>query len=496
MNGNEEQPRPPSPNGASQATPIELSAEQIAALQAVTTQVGDQAAERIVELTVGRAEELRALFNGVAVVIDDQVHDPSSNISTLVKQIEDGGGNVVKLTDLPGDKYDFGNFVGVSFFVLDWQLRQTLYGDADEEPVRLRISADFERGEVERKVEFLTKVMEHRLAPVFIFTSNDLDSVKTALRETHGLDADGEHSHIMVGSKNDVIEKQVFNVLVDWMHRRPSTYVLKTWERAYEKAKNDMFNDLYTKSVDWPVLLWKTFKDDSLPASDEMGRLITRIIFSRMTPFHINLDEFMTTEKPRDEAEETAYRKKLLAVLEAERFVRNSGLHKDSIAPGDVFKHQGDYWINIRPDCDCVDRDGKGVELYLLKGQVVPAAKLAGLFDPDFGVLRERDKEVVVFAMYDEKTIVFNMGKLEKKFWADLQEKRLGRLLPPYLTRLQQRYASYLQRPGLSRIPNEAVVLTKQQSGELTNVASSVAAVAPGAPRMLDGGSAPHSPGT
>lgn len=30
---------------------------------------------------------------------------------------------------------------------------------------------------------------------------------------------------------------------------------------------------------------------------------------------------------------------------------------------------------------------------------------------------------------------------------------RVGRLLPPFVTRVQQRYASYLQRPGMPRIP-------------------------------------------
>jgi len=39
----------------------------------------------------------------------------------------------------------------------------------------------------------------------------------------------------------------------------------------------------------------------------------------------------------------------------------------------------------------------------------------------------------------------------------DAMEHRIGRLLPPYLTRLQQRYSAYLQRPGLSRIPRAAL---------------------------------------
>jgi hypothetical protein len=375
---------------------------------------------------------------------------------------------------------------------LDWQLHQTIVAD-NGELAALRHSDAFERQELTRKISFLKQIMGHRLAPVFIFTNSDLESVKEALGDEEQLYADAERSHIMIGAKSAVIEKRVFDVLVDWIHKRPSAYVLKTWEREYEKAKNAMFNDLYTKSVDWPLLLWKTFKDDSLPASDEMGRLITRIIFSRMTPFHIDLDQFLTNERPRNGAQEIEYRKKLLAVLEAERFVRVDGLHKDSIAPGDVFKFpRGKYMINIRPDCDCIDRGADGeLELYLLKGRAPTAAQVAQMLDEDRGLLREGEAQVAVFSMYEERTVVFSMKELEKMKWAELKDKRIGRLLPPYLTRLQQRYASYLQRPGLSRIPREAIAPEPAAGAE--GVPSPASAAARAEPAASQPASAPGS---
>lgn len=433
---------------------------QVAADMPVDTAAVSASQQTALALTVERSTELRRLFNGVAVVIDDEVEKPNTEIATIIQLIHDGGGKVVTMTDLPNEDYDLSNFSGVSFFVLDWQLHQTVVEEGGE-LVPLRHSAAFERQELTRKIAFLKRIMEHRLAPVFIFTNSDLENVKEALREEEHLSADAERSHIMVGAKSDVIEKRVFDVLVEWIHKRPSAYVLKTWEREYEKAKNAMFKDLYTKSVDWPVLLWKTFKDDSLPASDEMGRLITRIIFSRMTPFHIDLDQFLTNDRPQDEAQELEYRKKLLAVLEAERFVRKDGLHEDSIAPGDVFKlPRQKYLINIRPDCDCIDRGADGeLELYLLQGSVLTPTQVSKMLDGERGILVEGEAQVAVFGMYEEKTIVFSMKELEKKTWAELKDKRIGRLLPPYLTRLQQRYASYLQRPGLSRIPPQAMAL-------------------------------------
>lgn len=51
---------------------------------------------------------------------------------------------------------------------------------------------------------------------------------------------------------------------------------------------------------------------------------------------------------------------------------------------------------------------------------------------------------------------MFKFRKLYTKKWQELKGIRVGRLLPPLLTRLQQRYSAYLQRPGLSRLPDAA----------------------------------------
>ena len=55
------------------------------------------------------------------------------------------------------------------------------------------------------------------------------------------------------------------------------------------------------------------------------------------------------------------------------------------------------------------------------------------------------------------KTVRFDFRKFQVKQFSDVKDQRIGRLLHPYLTRIQQRYALYLQRQGLPRIPEEAV---------------------------------------
>ena len=66
-----------------------------------------------------------------------------------------------------------------------------------------------------------------------------------------------------------------------------------------------------------------------------------------------------------------------------------------------------------------------------------------------------REEVWVVYAMFDGATfsVKFKDMKIMKVKNIEKDARRVGRLLPPFLTRVQQRYAAYLQRPGLPRIP-------------------------------------------
>ena len=74
------------------------------------------------------------------------------------------------------------------------------------------------------------------------------------------------------------------------------------------------------------------------------------------------------------------------------------------------------------------------------------------------------DSNAIVFCIDDQKTIDFRFKNLELKEFSELKDNRIGRLLPPYITLIQQRYALYLQRQGLPRIPEEAVKENNESS--------------------------------
>jgi hypothetical protein len=401
-----------------------------------------------------------ALFHGIAVMIDDQIEDKNASVQKIREEIEREGCHVVGLPELPTDK-GLANFREVAFFVLDWNLYGSKLQELSADEILVTPSGIENRNE-EEVVQFLRDLKKVRFAPVFIFTDEVVEDVVEKLKQYSDIYDEADPSHILVMSKSRVSDGGLFNILSDWMTKAPSVYVLKKWEKAYEKAKNEMFVDFYTKSPQWPMILWKNFDDDGMPPATLLGHIIGRNLVSRMAPFECDLSPFM---KIAEEAEkrDADYKTTVRKVLEGERYVADQALIPNAFEPGDIFLTPDGYFINIRPDCDCVARGSTKVdtlELYLLKGDEVKLSDLS--FDREYGLIPEQDNQSIAFPVHEGRAIKFKFKKIYTKKWREVKANRVGRLLPPFLTKLPQKFSSYLQRPGLSRLPGLALPLADQ----------------------------------
>jgi hypothetical protein len=408
-----------------------------------------------------------SLFHGIAVVIDDEIANAKSNIRTIQKQIESEGCHVVALADLP-EARQLANLRVASFFVVDWKLYGAALAESGE-VAAVAIPEGLREQKAAEMIQFLKNLRLVRCAPVFIFTNEPTTSIEERLKEHPDLYDENDPSHILVVSKEEVLAKGVLAVLSEWLDKAPSAYVLKRWETEYERAKNALFVDFYTRSTWWPLLLWNTFVEDRVPPSVELGALIGRNLLSRMMPFDFDLARYEAAFK-ESLREEAKYRQVLLKVLEGERFLPKEQLHANSIAAGDLFRDGKKYYVNIRPDCDCVARNGEGldeVELYVLRACKLTTSKVERLYNRKYKRMNESDAEVVIYPVYDGVGFSVQFKELSVQPWRALKEKRIGRLLPPTVTRLQQRYAAYLQRPGMTPLP-EAAVPIKAASEEVS----------------------------
>ena len=69
----------------------------------------------------------------------------------------------------------------------------------------------------------------------------------------------------------------------------------------------------------------------------------------------------------------------------------------------------------------------------------------------------EKSNKIFLPFIVSGKIIEFSLNEIVIMKWNSLKESRKGRLLPPYITRVQQQYSFYLQRQGLPAIPEKAI---------------------------------------
>ncbi|MDP8314871.1 MAG: hypothetical protein RAP70_07340 [Candidatus Celaenobacter antarcticus] len=396
------------------------------------------------------------LFRGIAVVIDDEIGKDDANINNLILQIKKKNMPYLTYKELPDDSI-IDNFEGISFLLLDWKLQA---GTLDEFVTEGVTAPDTIRQfGIDENIAFLKKLRESCFIPVFIFTNENKENIIQVLKD-NDLFQEGKPNYIFVERKNDLTgHTKLFKKIDDWIRKTPSIYVLAAWEKVYRSSKTKLFHDFYNLSPSWPNILWKSFADDGVNMSLELGEVITRNLYTRMNPF--SFDEKILKKHRGTPPDKNEVRK----VLEGERFIKAEGLHKDFIATGDIFKMSGGkFLLNIRPDCDCIpDRSiaeggADDVKLYLLQGSKITVAKEKKAFRKKYGNFEEADNQSIIFNIIDGRTYDFRYKDLIIKNWSEIKDRRIGRLLPPYITRIQQRYALYLQRQGLPRIPEIAVL--------------------------------------
>ena len=374
------------------------------------------------------------LFSGIGVVIDEAIHDDNqapNGIQKIVQSIESKHIPLLQFEDLPDDEV-ISKLHSISFLILDWNL-------SGVHPIP--------KATIDDNIVFLKKLKETCFIPLFIFSDEDPHTVEVALSE-NGITS--ENSPIFIKKKDelDTVEK-LFGEIESWLKTTPSIYVLKEWEKATREAKTIMLSELSSVHPFWPSVLTKAIQDDGGDKNWELmnslqNNLSYRIVFPEFDNDIISLEkEGITKEEVRK-------------ILECERFIPNNKL-PDYPFTGDIYLIEDNYYINIRPDCDII-REKK--DLYLLKGNVIEEAKINSGTDDKIvfsqGEFQEKINNCFV-AFVDGKILRFSLRKLYIKKWNEVKINRCGRLLPPFITRIQQKYSSYIQRQGLPSIPSQAI---------------------------------------
>lgn len=398
--------------------------------------------------------DIKELFSGVAVIIDDKINDEKGDdkILQIREKLKSEQIPFIEYEDIPSSEI-ISNFNNVSFVLLDWEL-------FDKPEPGMKIDEEIF---IKNNIDFIKNIKETTFVPIFIFSYLDPDAIVRKLSE-EGLYNDDSSNFIFVKKKDDLLSKddenKFFIEIGKWLNKTPSIYVLKEWGKALSKAKKELFWSFYDTNHYWPSVLQKSFKDDGSDVNYELGNFIFKNIMARTEPIRFD-EEILKLEGEQISKED------IRKVLEAERFIKK-GL-PDMPFTGDIFEYTVEgseekrYYLNIRPECDIAIRpNGTGnPNLYCLKGCIIDEARINSNNDDNIlfekGNFIEKSNNTYIPFIVDGKIIEFFFKEIKIKKWSGIKSTRIGRLLPPYITKVQQRYAFYLQRQGLPAIPKVAI---------------------------------------
>lgn len=433
--------------------------------------------------------DVEKLFNGIAVIVDNEIEDKTSAIYKIKELIEAKNIPVAVFSEVPQLEV-IPALASASFIILDWDYTN---GELEiEEGERLAMPGALAESEEERLIEFIKKLLSDVFVPVFIFTAKQPSTVIDSLKEASLWD-DEKTNRIFVKQKTEVdSEEELFTAISEWVKEMPSVYVLKEWEGVVRKAQSSMFNELYSYSPNWAKIIWDMLKADSRDNQREFGDFVTKQLTNRIAGYTFDEATINTSDDVCIE--------ELLSVVEGERYIRYTQPQLQAYT-GDLFLDSttNAYYLNIRAQCDLA-RTGDPM-LYLIKGKELSdediitedikltndqilhlsaktryslaelceicqneeeLIKLNGLFrayknDAFFtnGNIIGKKSEIIIACIAGKKALKFRLDIHQVKKYTQMKDKLIGRILPPYITQIQQNCANHIVREGIMPTPDE-----------------------------------------
>lgn len=435
--------------------------------------------------------DVEKLFQGIAVIFDDEISDSTSTIYKIKENIQRKNIPVAVYDKMPRPEI-IPSLSNASFVILDWDYTNSKLDVESSE--RLSIPTEFKTEQEQNLIQFISKLLCEVFIPVFIFTSKSVDSIKETLRDAD-LWNDNKENRIFIKQKNDISsDDQLFGAIEEWLKAMPSVYVLKEWEKKISKSKDAMFLELYGYSPNWVKIIWDMLKEDTVENHHEFGEFVTRNLNNRIESYAFDED---IIGAQRDISPE-----ELRRVVEGERYLVYD-TQPEQAYTGDLFQDGDKYYLNIRAQCD-ISRMGECGEynplLYCIEGKKLRSKdivtddirmttegalifgngkdfsleKMSEIckndaelqkFNKNFakhrnsiffrkGTFLERNDKVIVGCVAGKQVLQFNLDISIKNFGTE-KSKRIGRILPPYITRIQQKCAQNMVREGVMPIPKE-----------------------------------------
>ena len=446
-------------------------------------------------------EMVEQLFRGVGIIIDDDAKKDGTPAFELLTSIQNEKRPMVIYDFIP-DEAEIDSFGNIAFIILDWDFSGQIKSSLEDSDISL--GSELLHDQEQTIMSFLKKLLEKMFVPVFLITGQDFAKVKEELIDA-GIYSEDKPSRIMLKAKSDIKDySTLMEQIQKWLTTSPSAFVLKLWEKEAVVAKNSMFLDMYNASSDWVNVLLGILKEDTKNNKKAVNHDFAEILNSNFVNRIAKMADYVAVEGTSEKYNVDEIRK----VLQGERYIPYTDDSIPSVSyTGDLYQDSNEdatypYRLNVRAQCDMIREDNP--RLYLIRGKEVDVTNImkqseisikedegekiltiggqqyqlknlnlegeTDRFNKDMkiyersliynnGDILEKKMHSVIACIADKKFIEFNFRKfeIEKKKDVEGEAKRIGRVLPPYITKVQNAFAAYMIRVGVMPIPEKLV---------------------------------------
>lgn len=386
-------------------------------------------------------EKLKNFLSATALVIDDEIVDKDSTISGIVSKLEQQGTLFIKQRELLESIDSISN---IAFIVLDWDLIKK--EEKDDLPEGVSLGATLLENQKSKIRDFIKDVIGKYFIPIFIFTQENIGSIKEYLENEAVIKEAISKNRVYVCSKSDLQDEQVIVSLNEWLNNSMTVYTYKIMEEAIESAKHRYFNEMFACDLNWPCLVYQTLKaDNPVDINSDFQEFLMTSFTSTIEPISFNSSGFEKTV--------TLESSEIVKIFGKIKYLSydnqtNVGLHS-----GDIYINadgeKTEYMINVSAACDMRNK-----RCYFVFGEEVSSPRKHDIVYT-YTVKRILDKQGIEFHLNDAQLIDIaeaNQITITRQS-ATKVYNRIGRLLNPYISGLQNKYSDYITRVGALREP-------------------------------------------
>lgn len=397
---------------------------------------------------VATNEKLKLLLNSTAVVIDDEIESEGTQINILIKELEKHGTLFVKLPEINVQSIEA--FSNTAFIILDWEFNEEKY----ELPEGVSLGSEFVENTHDKTVDFIKQVTSKYYLPILIFSQQSCSNIKSRLENNEYLKHCIETGRIGIFHKQDLIPDKVVEYLDDWLTNNLSAHLFIHLRNIMGDTQHQFYNEFDGCSVDWPNHVYNNLKQDNpVDINQEFQEFILTALASRVSPTKFDATFKDIAGLSRDE---------ILKIYSCIKFIKYDTKQQIGVGSGDLYRLVNSdgsfcnkYMLNITAPCDL-----RKEKMLFLRGQAFNDNVEFDYKDKvcEHSIYQICDNDCIRFKFdtferikvkNDGAMITIDKTKTQAETW-----KRIGRVVHPYITNIQDRFSHYIVRRGVTRTPN------------------------------------------